>query len=199
MRGKHIKIELSASTRNELEKFTKTGKHSVRLVNRAKIILELDETDRRKPLKQAQIAEKIGVARQTVNDAKRAFITADNIPTFLQRKKRETPPIEPKITGEVEAHIIALAFPPEEAFRLAQRLEIHYTPKHGSWLNIAEIELSALAAQCLGNSRISSIEVLNKELFAWKSRRNADQNGVDWHFTTADARFKLKRLYPVVL
>jgi len=112
MRGKHIKIELSASTRNELEKFTKTGKHSVRLVNRAKIILELDETDGRKPLKQAQIAEKIGVARQTVNDAKRAFITADNIPTFLQRKKRETPPIEPKITGEVEAHIIALACSP---------------------------------------------------------------------------------------
>jgi len=82
---------------------------------------------------------------------------------------------------------------------LAQRLEIHYTPKHGSWLNIAEIELSALAAQCLGNSRISSIEVLNKELFAWESRRNADQKGVDWHFTTADARFKLKRPYPVVL
>ena len=199
MRGKHIKIELSASTRNELEKFTKTGKHSVRLVNRAKIILELDETDGRKPLKQAQIAEKIGVARQTVNDAKRAFITADNIPTFLQRKKRETPPIEPKITGEVEAHIIALAFPPEEAFRLAQRLEIRYAPKHGSWLSIAEIELSALAAQCLGNRRISSIEVLNKELFAWESRRNADQKGVDWHFTTADARFKLKRPYPVVL
>ena len=112
MKGKHIKIELSASRRNELEKFTKTGKHSVRLVNRAKIILELDEANGRKPLKQAQIAEKIGVTRQTINDAKQSFIAADNISAFLQRKKREAPPIEPKITGEVEAHIIALACSP---------------------------------------------------------------------------------------
>ena len=112
MRGKHIKIELNAIKRSELEKFTKTGKHSVRLVNRAKIILELDEADGRKPLKQEQIAEKVGVTRQTVNDAKQAFIAADGISAFLQRKKRETPPIEPKITGEVEAHIIALACSP---------------------------------------------------------------------------------------
>jgi len=112
MRGKHIKIELSAITRNELEKFTKTGKHSVRLVNRAKIILELDEAKGRKPLTQEQIAEKIGVSRQAVNDAKQAFVAADSITVFLQRKKRKTPPILPKITGEVEAHIIALACSP---------------------------------------------------------------------------------------
>jgi len=115
MRGKHVKIELSAIIRNELEKFTKTGKHSVRLVNRAKIILELDEANGRKPLTQEQIAEKIGVSRQTVNGAKQAFIAADNVPAFLQRKKREMPPIEPKITGEVEAHIIALACSPVPA------------------------------------------------------------------------------------
>jgi predicted XRE-type DNA-binding protein len=88
MRGKHIKIELSANARGKLEKMTKTGKHSVRLVNRAKIILELDEADGRKPLTQAQIAEKIGVSRQTVNDAKRAFLGAKNIEDFLKRKKR---------------------------------------------------------------------------------------------------------------
>ena len=109
MRGKHIKVELSAITRSELEKFTKTGKHSVRLINRAKIILELDEASGRKPLTQEQIAEKVGVTRQSVNDAKQAFIAADNISVFLQRKKRKTSPVEPKITGEVEAHIIALA------------------------------------------------------------------------------------------
>jgi predicted XRE-type DNA-binding protein len=79
------------------------------LVNRANIILELDEADGRKPLTQEQIAEKIGVSRQTVNDTKRSFIAADSISVFLQRKKRDTPPVEPKITGEVEAHIIALA------------------------------------------------------------------------------------------
>ena len=106
------------------------------------------------------------------------------------------------VMDNLNTHVISSlyeAFPPEEAFRLAQRLEIHYTPKHGSWLDIAEIELSALAAQCLGNRRIPSIELLNKELSAWETRRNADQKGVDWHFTTADARSKLKRLYPVVL
>jgi len=89
-------------------------------------------------------------------------------------------------------------FPPEEAFRLSQRLEIHYTPKHGSWLDIAEIELSALATQCLGTRRISSIEELNVELTAWHSARNNVQRGVDWHFTNCNARIKLKHLYPVV-
>ena len=112
MRGKHIKIELNTMERSELEMFTKTGRRSVKLVNRAKIILEFDEADGRKPLAQAQIAEKTGVSRQTVNDAKQAFIKAGNIAVFLQRKKRERPPVEPKITGEVEAHIIALACSP---------------------------------------------------------------------------------------
>jgi len=91
------------------------------------------------------------------------------------------------------------AFLPEEAFRLAQRLEIHYTSKHGSWLNIAECELSALAAQCLGDRRIPDIEMLNAELSAWHVRRNRAQKGVDWQFTTKDARVKLKRLYPVII
>ena len=89
-------------------------------------------------------------------------------------------------------------FPPEEAFRLAQRLEFHYTPKHGSWLDIAEIELSALSAQCLAKRRIPSIEELNQNLLAWHVRRNESQKGVDWHFTTQDARIKLKRLYPII-
>jgi len=112
MRGKHIRIELSAEARSELEKFTRTGNRSVKLVNRARIILELDEADGRKPSTQGQIAEKIGVARKTVNNAKQAFIAAESITVFLQRKKRERPPVQPKITGEVEAHIIALACSP---------------------------------------------------------------------------------------
>jgi len=90
-------------------------------------------------------------------------------------------------------------FPPDEAFRLAQRLEIHYTPKHGSWLNIAEVELSAMAAQCLGNRRIPDLITINSELAAWYTRRNRTQKGVDWHFTTKDARIKLKRLYPLIV
>ena len=106
------------------------------------------------------------------------------------------------VMDNLNTHVISSfyeAFPPEEAFRLFRRLEIHYTPKHGSWLNIAEIELSALATQCLGNRRIPNIATLNKELLAWESKRNSSQTGVDWHFTTKDARAKLKRLYPVAL
>jgi hypothetical protein len=91
------------------------------------------------------------------------------------------------------------AFPPEEAFRLAQRLEIHFTPKHGSWLNIAEIELASMTAQCLGGRRIPEINFLNTELAAWHTRCNQSKRGVDWHFTTDDARTKLKRLYPIIM
>jgi len=87
------------------------------------------------------------------------------------------------------------AFEPAEAFALAQRLEIHHTPKHGSWLNIAEIELSALTRQCL-DRRISDLDVLNTELAAWQTATNADQRQVDWQFTTDDARIKLRHLYP---
>jgi hypothetical protein len=87
------------------------------------------------------------------------------------------------------------AFPPEIARALARRLEIHYTPKHGSWLNIAEIELSAMTKQCLGR-RIPSIKFLHDELLQWESDRNKNQKGVDWQFTTETARIKLKRLYP---
>lgn len=109
MRGKHIKIELNEQDRRELERFAKTGKHSVMLVNRAKIILELNESNGRKPLIQQAIADKLNLSRQAVNDAKQAFLASDSVSAFLQRKKRETPPVPPKITGEVEAHIIALA------------------------------------------------------------------------------------------
>jgi hypothetical protein len=87
------------------------------------------------------------------------------------------------------------AFDPEQAFALAQRLEIHHTPKHGSWLNIAEIELSALTRQCL-DRRIHDLDVLNTELAAWQTTVNGDQRQVQWHFTTDDARTRLRHLYP---
>lgn len=87
------------------------------------------------------------------------------------------------------------AFPPEQARNLASRLEIHHTPKHGSWLNIAEIELSALSMQCLSR-RIPDINALRRETKGWERDRNTRQKGVDWQLTTRDARIKLKRLYP---
>ncbi len=87
------------------------------------------------------------------------------------------------------------AFPPAEAKRLANRIEIHYTPKHGSWLNIAEIELAVLERQCL-RQRFGDRGALEAAVAAWTTRRNAAGAAVDWQFTTADARTKLKRLYP---
>jgi hypothetical protein len=86
-------------------------------------------------------------------------------------------------------------FPPAQAKRLADKLEIHHTPKHGSWLNIAEIELSVLSRQCL-DRRVPDAATLVREVAAWQERRNAAARPVDWRFTTADARIKLKRLYP---
>jgi hypothetical protein len=87
------------------------------------------------------------------------------------------------------------AFPPEEAKRLADRLEIHHTPKHGSWLNMAEIELSALARQCLSR-RIARQDTLERRVAQWQADRNAAEAKVKWQFTTADARIKLRSLYP---
>ena len=87
------------------------------------------------------------------------------------------------------------AFVPAKAHALAQRLEIHHTPKHGSWLNIAEIELAALSRQCL-DRRIDDLDVLGGELTAWQTAVNTAGRQVDWHFTTGDARTRLRHLYP---
>ena len=89
------------------------------------------------------------------------------------------------------------AFEPAEAKRIWDRLEIHYTPKHGSWLNIAECELSVLSRQCTGG-RIPDEQTLIDEVTAWRDERNADTARIEWRFTTADARIKLKHLYPTV-
>jgi hypothetical protein len=89
------------------------------------------------------------------------------------------------------------AFPPIEAKRLADKLEIHYTPKHGSWLNMAEIELSVLQRQCL-DRRLGDRATMEREVAAWVAARNTTAATIDWRFTTDDARIKLKRLYPAI-
>ena len=105
------------------------------------------------------------------------------------------------VMDNLNTHTIASlyqTFPPEEAFRLASKLEIHYTPKHGSWLDIAEIELSALGRQCFGINRIPDLDTLRNLLKPWYVDRNRKQRGVNWQFATDDARIKLKRLYPII-
>ena len=104
------------------------------------------------------------------------------------------------ILDNLNTHSIASlyeAFEPEEARRLARKLEIHYTPKHGSWLNMAEIELSALSRQGL-DRRIEDKATLDTQVAAWTTQRNAVGKTVTWRFTTADARIKLRRLYPSI-
>jgi len=89
------------------------------------------------------------------------------------------------------------AFPPAEAKRIADQLEMHYTPKHGSWLNMAEIELGMLGRQCL-NRRIAAVEHLHREAAAWETDRNEKKSKVNWRFTTDEARIKLKKLHPSI-
>lgn len=103
------------------------------------------------------------------------------------------------VMDNLSTHTLAClyeAFEPEEARRLARRLEIHYTPKHGSWLNMAEAELSVLSNQCL-DRRIGDRELLAKEVDAWTTSRNKERVGIQWRFTVRDARRKLSHLYPV--
>ena len=104
------------------------------------------------------------------------------------------------VTDNLNTHTPAClyeAFPPEQARRIAEKLEWHYTPKHGSWLNMAEIELSVLARQGL-DRRIATREEMDQEVQAWRSARNDREVKVQWRFTTADARIKLRKLYPTL-
>jgi hypothetical protein len=118
------------------------------------------------------------VVEEVHPDAEKVVLVMDNLNTHKLASLYET-------------------FPPEQARRIAERLEIHHTPKHGSWLNMAEIELSVLSGQCLAQ-RLESKEAVRKEVGAWEEERNERQVGVNWQFTTADARIKLRKLYPTV-
>jgi predicted AAA+ superfamily ATPase len=102
------------------------------------------------------------------------------------------------VMDNLNTHALAslyATFPPAEARRLAERFEIHYTPKHGSWLNMAEMEIGVLSRQCL-NRRIPALERMRAEARAWAAERNKRKAAVHWQFTTADARIKLRHLYP---
>ena len=125
------------------------------------------------------VAERLAfLANEVYPDAEKIVLVCDNLSTH-------------------KAHFLYERFAPEEAHRLKERFEWHFTPEHGSWLNIAECELSVLSRQCL-NRRIEDIETLRREVSAWERERNARPHTVNWQFTTADARTKLKRLYPEI-
>ena len=129
--------------------------------------------------------------------------TAKDFAKFLKRLLDEVYPKASRVvlvTDNLNTHCAGSlyeAFDPAEARRLAERIEWHYTPRHGSWLNMAEIELSVLARQCL-DRRIPDAEALKREVTAWQQRRNTAAVKADWQFTTADARVRLKKLYPTI-
>jgi hypothetical protein len=129
--------------------------------------------------------------------------TAADFARFLRRLSDEWYPAAERIVlvcDNLNTHTPAClyeAFAPAEARRLAGRFEWHHTPKHGSWLNVAELELSVAARQCL-DRRIPDLKTLRREVAAWEEARNAAVVKVEWHFTTADARVKLKKLYPTI-
>ena len=140
----------------------------------------------------------VGQRRVTVTERRTAIDFAELIRTLVDDWYADAQKIV-LVMDNLNTHRPASlyqAFPPAEARRLMEKLEIHYTPKHGSWLNIAEIELSILSRQCLAR-RLDSPEVLKKEVATWERQRNRTCGTVDWQFTTKDARTKLKRLYPV--
>ena len=134
-----------------------------------------------------------------VTDQRRRVEWAEFIRTLLNGRYRKAEKIV-LVMDQLNTHSAASlyeAFPPAEAKRLADRLEIHHTPKHGSWLNMAETELSILGRQCLAR-RIACRNKLNYEIQSWTNKRNQRKATVRWQFTTADARVKLRRLYPSI-
>lgn len=132
-----------------------------------------------------------------VTDHRRRLEWAAFIKSLVDHRYKDADKIVP-VMDQLNTHGAASlyeAFAPAEAKRIADKLEIHHTPKHGSWLNMAEIELSALGRQCLSR-RIAKRETLIEQIRTWEKKRNESSTKADWQFTTADARIKLKRLYP---
>lgn len=140
-----------------------------------------------------------GWRKVSVTERRTALDLADQLRILVDEDYADAEKIV-LVTDNLNTHTLASlyqCFAPEEACRIASRIEWHYTPEHGSWLNIAECELSALARQCL-KKRIPDKETLSQQAAAWQEERNKKMVKVDWHFTADDARTKLKQLYPVI-
>lgn len=140
-----------------------------------------------------------GRRRVHVTDRRTALDFAEQLRVLVEEDYPEAEVVV-LVTDNLNTHkpwCLYERFCPEQARRIAQKIEWHYTPEHGSWLNMAEIELSVLERQCL-NRRIADKQTLVYEVAAWQERRNAEQVTIRWQFTTEDARVKLRQLYPVI-
>ncbi len=159
-----------------------------------------NEYERRGTCALFMLFEPLAAWREVVVKARRTGLDYADVVRYLCDEKHPAADKIILVQDNLNTHSPASlyeAFPPAEAKRLADRLEIHYTPKHGSWLDMAELELSVLARQCL-DDRIPDQATLADAVAAWEAERNAAIRTIDWRFTTADARIKLKHLYPVL-
>jgi len=141
-----------------------------------------------------------GVRRVRVSDRRAALDFAEQLRLMVDADYPNAEKIV-LVTDNLSTHTPAAlyeSFTPDEAWRIASKIEWHYTPEHASWLNIAEIELSVLTRQCL-NRRLGSKDEVERQVTAWQDKRNQANTTVRWHFTTADARIKLRRLYPEII
>jgi hypothetical protein len=146
-------------------------------------------------------AEPLSGFRQTTARPRRTKVDwAHEVAELLETRYAKTPRIT-LVCDNLNTHTKGAfyeAFTPEQAREYVRRINFVYTPKHGSWLNVAECELSCMTSQCLSDRRIADITTLQSEISAWAARTNAKQRAVDWQFTIENARIKLKRLYPKI-
>jgi transposase len=178
---KRYKVTLEAEERQQLHDLIAAGRAAARKLSHARILLKADAADGGPAWPDYRIADALEVSTATVERVRQRFVE-QGLDAALDRKHRERPAREIKLDGRAE---------------IAEKLEIHYTPKHGSWLNMAEIELSVLARQCLAQ-RIETKADLERHVAVWEEERNERGDQIKWRFTTADARIKLRRLYPTL-
>ena len=171
--SKHYLVTLTEHERAVLDQRIVTGRGSAREHTHARILVKADAGPHGPAWTDDQVAVAMEVGLSTVARV-RIVLVLDILNTHTPAALYE-------------------AFPPAEARRIVERLETHYAPKHGSWLNVGEIELSTMSGQCL-NRRIRGRETLEREMAAWETERNVLGGPVNWRFTTGDARVKLKRL-----
>jgi len=190
-------VKLSEREKEELEKYVKQGKKSARAINRARVLLLANEEKSDGTCCVLLAFEPhTGFRYVQVRERRTAVDYAQFMKYFVELHYHAAECIR-LVQDNLNTHTPGSFYevlPPEEAFNLAQKFELHYTPKKGSWLNMAEIEFSALSKQCL-DRRIPDIETLEKETLAWAEKRNKKCKTVNWKFTKDNAREKLKNKY----
>ena len=188
------RVTLTAEERMALEQLVGVGKAAARKLTHARILLLADTHGENAA--DDDIVTALGTGLRTVARVRQRFVT-QSLPAALDRKAQPPRPDKIKIRGDVEQKLVQLACsdPPQEARRILDKIEWHYTPKHGSWLNMAETEIRIMNGQCLGR-RLESQTRLAEEVAAWERKRNAAGARIHWTFTLTAARRKLRKLYP---